>query len=304
MRNFAQANRREYNRVEVNGYLYSHNLEKKVSRKGVEYIGGNIEVATDNDLLNIVRVTFTYVTAITSTGKESSTYALLEKIIGESKTVQNVGKDSATFVRVQGDIEKNDYVSNQTGDMVEQTRIRGSFVNEGSRGEMCAKFDADMLISGYDERESADGSTYGVIKGYVFNFRNDFLPVQFNVPASSGGMEYFSGENISNDNPLLTHIWGNITTTVIAVESESAFGVRASSRQLRSWDIAGASGTPYEFGDESIMTYDDIKAGLQARADHLAEVRAQYEEYQNVQKGGNSFAASTETSTSKGNFKF
>lgn len=52
------------------------------------------------------------------------------------------------------------------------------------------------------------------------------------------------------------------------------------------------------------MTYDDIKAGLQARADHLAEVRAQHEEYQNAQKGGNSFAASTETSTSKGNFKF
>lgn len=305
MRNFAQANSREYNKVRVNGYLYGHALEKRVSKKGVEYIGGVIEVATDDDLLNIVKVTLTYVTATTKAGKDNATYALLSKIIDSNPTVKNVGKDAAMFVRIEGDIEKNDYVSGQTNEIVEQTRVRGSFVNEGSRGDMGARFDADMLISAYDERESTDGSTYGVVRGYIFNFRNEFLPVQFNIPQSSGGMEYFASQNIDSTNPLLTHVWGEITTTVKSVESESAFGVRATSRQLRSWDITGAAGEPYEFGDETVMTMDDVKAGLDARAVHLAEVRAAYEERQQAAKGGNSFASAASTSEgSKAHYQF
>lgn len=304
MRNFAQANRREYNNVSVDGLLFDHNLSKQTSRGGVDYIRGEIEIATDSDCVNVVKINFMYVPAVTKSGKKSMTYDNLEKVInGEFASVKNGGVASATFLRVDGQIEKNDFVSSQTKEIIEATRISGSFVNEGARDNGHATFVADMLITNYSERESNfDNDTYGVIKGFIFNYRNEFLPVQFNVPNDNGGMEYFASQEISNDNPLLISVGGNITTTVKAVESETAFGVRSSSRSLHSWDITSA-GNPYvesgSFDDNPIMTFDDIKDGIAKRAEHLAEVRRQWEERQQ-----NSFANSgTEKKVSK-NYQF
>lgn len=304
MRNFAQANRSEYNNVSVDGLLFDHNLSKQTSRNGVDYIRGEVEIATDSDCVNTVKVHFTYVPATTKSGKKSMTYDNLEKVInGEFVSVKKSGVVSATFLRVSGQIEKNDFVSSQSKEIVEATRISGSFVNEGARDNGHATFVADMLITNYSERDSNfDNDTYGVIKGFIFNYRNEFLPVQFNVPSDNGGMEYFASQDISNNNPLLISVGGNITTTVKAVESETAFGVRSSSRNLHSWDITSA-GNPYvepgSFDDNPIMTFDDIKEGIAKRAEHLAEVRHQWEERQQ-----NSFANSgTEKKVSK-NYQF
>ena len=55
------------NATHIEGYLYEHSLEKKVTGEtsknpGTEYINGGIKIATDDNFENIVEVNFTYVT--------------------------------------------------------------------------------------------------------------------------------------------------------------------------------------------------------------------------------------------------
>ena len=42
---------------------------------------GDLEIAVDEEALNVITVHFTYVTATTSQGKKNATYAVLEKLL-------------------------------------------------------------------------------------------------------------------------------------------------------------------------------------------------------------------------------
>ena len=69
------------NSTRIEGILYQHNLELKVSgpnskKPGTEFISGTIDIATNDAMTNIVPVHFTYVTATTATGKENATLFL------------------------------------------------------------------------------------------------------------------------------------------------------------------------------------------------------------------------------------
>ena len=74
------------NKTHIEGYVYQHTLEKKVSgpnsnNPGTEFISGNLDVLTDNAGVNVVTVHFSYVTATTKGGKTNSTYTALSDII-------------------------------------------------------------------------------------------------------------------------------------------------------------------------------------------------------------------------------
>ena len=280
------------NSVDVRGWVFNHTLAKKVSRKGVEYIGGSINVATDVDAVNVVPVNFMYVVPTFKNGKPNTTYSFLEQIINENNTYEMNGA-SATKVRIDGDVECNDFVTRE-GEMASPKRVRGSFAHPET-GDIatvgCAKFKTDMLIEGYQEVEVENGDNYGRIRGYVFNFRNDFLPVEYTI-RTAGGMNYFEKADISISEPMLTKVWGNIVCTTIEnrAETENAFGaptVNITTRTLRAWDIEGASVDPMEFGDESTMTTEDVTKGKADREQHLAEVRANYDEYQKSRDSAN-----------------
>ena len=280
------------NSVDVRGWVFNHTLAKKVSKKGVEYIGGSINVATDVDAVNVVPVNFMYVVPTFKNGKPNSTYSFLEQIINENNTYEMNGA-SATKIRIDGDVECNDFVTRE-GEMASPKRVRGSFAHPET-GDIatvgCAKFKTDMLIEGYQEVEVENGDNYGRIRGYVFNFKNDFLPVDYTI-RTAGGMSYFEKADISVSEPMLTKVWGNIVCTTIEnrTETENAFGaptVNVTTRTLRAWDIEGASVDPMEFGDESTMTTEDVTKGKADREQHLAEVRANHDEYQKSRDNAN-----------------
>lgn len=273
------------NKVDVRGWVFNHTLAKKVSKKGVEYIGGSINVATDVDAVNVIPVNFMYVTSTFKNGKPNTTYSFLEQLIDENNTYEMNGT-KATKIRIDGDIECNDFVTRE-GEMASPKRIRGSFAHPET-GDIatvgCAKFKADILIEGYREVEVENGDNYGQIRGYVFNFKNDFLPVDLTI-RTKPGMGYFEKADISVSEPMLTKVWGNIVCTTIEnrTETENAFGaptVNITTRTLRAWDIEGASVEPMEFGDEDYMTAADVTKGKADREQHLAEVRANHDEYQ------------------------
>ena len=80
------------NKEFIEGRLYQHNLVMKTVKNeqstefGKEFISGTIDIATDEEGLNVIPVHFTYVTEITKNGKVNATYTNLKNIINGGKT--------------------------------------------------------------------------------------------------------------------------------------------------------------------------------------------------------------------------
>lgn len=279
------------NSVEVNGYVYSHTLQVKKTGEhsrvpGTEFITGTVNVAIDDEMLTVIPVNFGYVTEFFNkknsdgTQKKNDTFALLKRLIDNNEVVENIayGAAGAMHIRIQGDIECNDFISRKTGELVSTQRIRGGFAHTGyTSDEKMARFKTDMLITNYAEKESEDGEPlYGTLSGYVFNYRNEFMPVKFTVRVESG-MKYFEDQDVAAE-PMLTNVWGDIVNTTVErkIEVETAFGapsVSSTTKSFRSWDVVGASYEPYDFGEEEVMTMEDVKAGLKAREEKLANLK-------------------------------
>ena len=74
------------NTVHIEGRIYAHDLViKQVSNPqsanlGKDFISGNLEIAVDEDGLNVIPVHFTYVTAETKSGAKSPTYSVFSII--------------------------------------------------------------------------------------------------------------------------------------------------------------------------------------------------------------------------------
>jgi len=306
------------NNTHVEGYIFSHSLQARITgdqskNPGTPFIQGIINVATDNDGMNVVPVSFTYVTERYSrSGKENATYKVLQQILsGTQNTFEEVGT-SALKVRIDGDVEINDFLG-RDGNMVAAKRVRGSFCHLANDVNFEASFETDMLIAETVMQEVEDGEDYMNVRGYAFNFRGDLLPVTYSIN-NPDGIKYFENCDISNNNPLLTRVWGNIISTTIETknEVESAFGgpqVNITTRTLRSWQIAGCAAEPYEFDDDSTITRDELKVKLAERDERVAAEKKRTEDYQASRNASASaFAAPasnlTATASVSGDFKF
>ena len=134
---------------------------------------------------------------------------------------------------------------------------------------------------------------YASVRGAIFNFRNAILPMDF-VIKNEAGMQYFEDLDASPANPVYTKVWGKINsiTTKVPKHEESAFGEAAVSfveRKVKEWVITGTAKVPYDFGDEAVMTVDEVTKALQDREVYLAEKKRQNDEYK-AQKAATSAA--------------
>ena len=108
------------NKTHIEGLLYQHSLEMKESgpnskNPGTQFITGTIEVATDAALTNIVPVHFTYVTAVTSTGKVNRAFSTLQNICdGVIPSVMKNGAENAATIKIDSAIGLNEFFSNKT----------------------------------------------------------------------------------------------------------------------------------------------------------------------------------------------
>lgn len=275
------------NKAHVEGYVFNHTLEKReagpnAKNPGQVYIRGRLNIATDEDAMNIVTVNFTYVT-----DKKKDTFDVLNQII-ENGTTYEQAKTDASKVRVSAQIAVNDFFG-RDGELVAAKTIEGSFVNFMTTGISAepATFEIDMLVDTAQEVTPEEGDAYMKLSGNAFDFRGQLVPVDVTVK-NPKGIEWFEDQNISKKNPLLVNLWGKFisTTTTDTVEVESDWGapkVNVSSRTFRSWDVEGSSVDGLEFGDS--ITVDELKAAVEAREEHLADVKKRNEEY-NASKSG------------------
>lgn len=309
------------NETHIEGYLYEHALEKKVSGEksknpGTEFISGTVSIATDEDILNIVPVHFTYVTALTASGKPNATFATLSNIIdGTYDTVMNGGKDNAAKIRIDSAIGLNEFYSDRSGkeELVSTKRNEGGFVHlvtDGLADDLRNRntFKCDMLITNVRHIEADDERNLpekAIVKGAIFDFRKSLLPVEFTA-VNPGAISYFEGLDASNSNPVFTQIWGRqVSETIVrTITEESAFG-EAHVREVRTphkdWVITGARPEPYVWDDESTLTAAEVNEAGKAREIMLATLKQRQDEYK-ASKG----TAPTKTinTPTNGNFNF
>ena len=316
--------RKTINREEISGRIYDHNLalktvqNKESANFGKEFINGTLDVATDDAGLNVVTIHFSYVTAVTSKGSANSTYTALKKIVdGQCKTVVQDGFENATLVKVTPALDLNDFYTNRGDEevLVSAKRNEGGFVsfvtklNEESKR---ASFECDMFINEVRDVEANEergiDKDYVVLKGFVFNFRNAILPVEFSVK-TDGGMKYFRSLDIRKDNPIFTKVWGTIASQNIVTkrEEETAFGepaVKEYTKTIREYIVTGCAKDPYVLGDEKDgITADELNKALADREVYLADVKRKQDEYQASKNAGTAVPAAT-ASAAAGGFNF
>ena len=291
------------NTERIEGRIYQHNLVKKTVQNqasqnfGKEFIAGTLEVAVDDAGLNVIPVHFTYVTEVTSKGQTNRTFTVLKKIIDEGKNIITDGMGEATKVRIDTALALNDFYTNDDSLVSIKTNEGGfvTIINELSGENERNTFSADMVITGVTRVEADEEKNikedYVTVKGAIFNFRGDLLPLEF-IVKNAGGMKYFEDLGASNSEPVYTKVWGRINceTKTTIVEEESAFGeaaVKKYERKTKEWVITGTAKVPYEFGDEEILTGEELTKAMQAREVMLADIKQRSEEYKAKKAAGN-----------------
>ena len=316
--------RKAINTERIEGRVYQHSLVVKTvanqtsANYGKEFIAGDIEVAVDEAGLNVIPVHFTYVTPTTNAGGENRTFTALKRILDGGKTWITDGKDEALKVRIDTAIALNDFYT-QDGNLVSTKKNEGGFVtivsDLGPENERNT-FTADMLITGVSRVEANPekniDNDYVVVKGAIFNFRNDLLPTEFLIK-NEDGMKYFEDLGVTGAEPIYTKVWGRINCGTIAneVKEESAFGessVRTYERKIREWVITGTAKVPHEFGDEKVLTADEVTKAIQNREVMLAETKKRSEEYRANKESGAAIpgvaATAKPANTKVGSFSF
>ena len=306
------------NETNIEETLYEHALEAKVTgpnskTPGINYITGTISIATDDAMTNIVPVHFTYVTEKTSKGGVNATYSLLQNIIdGVVGTYMQDGPDKAAKLRVDSAIGLNEFYTDRNGkeELVSVKTNEGGFVH--TTNVLAEKetdrntFKCDMVITQVthidadDERKTPEKA---IIKGVVFNFRNEILPVEFTA-TNAGAMAYFEDLGATASNPVFTKVWGRQVSEVIKreIREESAFGedsVREVQSTRKDFVITGAAKEPYEWDSEDTILASELTTAIANRETYLATMKQRRDEYK-ASKG----QATPATVSSKTEFNF
>ena len=306
--------RQATNRETIIGRVYQHELvvkqvkNEKSANFGKDFISGKLEVAVDEEGLNVISTHYTYVAPTTKAGGENRTFTALKKIIDSGKTWVADGKDAATMIQLSPSLDLNDFYTKGDGDEDVLVSVKK---NEGGFAEIVSvlpesindrtRFEVDMLITQVTEVEANEEKqipAHVVLRGAIFDFRGAIKPLDF-VVKNEQGMKWFLDQDISPQEPMFTKVWGNIDCTVRIeqITEESAFGeaaVREVRRGRKEWVVTGTAKVPYDFGDEGVLTAEEVQTKMQERQVWLADQKKQREEWlaqQNQGSTGSAFGA-------------
>lgn len=286
------------NKTHIEGLLYQHTLEVKTSgpnstKPGTVFIAGNIDIATDDAITNIVTVHFTYVTEQTSKGKTNATFAVLNDIVnGILPSVMEHGVENAAKLRIDSAIGLNEFYSDRNGkeELVSAKRNEGGFVHQTQvlteDEKLRNTFEVDMIITGtrmIEADEEKDLPEKMVLKGAIFDFRKSLLPIELSV-LNPRAIAYFEGLGISNSSPVFTKLQGRQVSEIVTREvvEEGAWGepiIKKYTNTRKDYVVTWASSDTYEWDDESTITAAELKKAMSDRETALATIKQRQDEY-------------------------
>lgn len=314
------------NTEKIEGYVYStgkdfNQLGERVTGEnsknpGTKYIAGDLDIVVDETGINVVTVHYSYVTEFYGSGKPNSTYKVLKEIIDNpERTWIKGGKENAFKVQCTGvSLGVNDFIGSD-GSKVAVLRNENGFcsiINEFDEQSQRNFFKMDMLVTKVTRVEADPEKNiekdYATISGCVFGYGPKIVPVTF-IMKNEKGIKYFEDLDVSNANPTFTNVWGeiNCSTEKIIKREESAFGeaaVQVYDKKVKEYVITGGKPVPYDFGDEDILTKEDVMKMSQERQVMLAEVEKRYNESKAKKAAKNAATATTATTVPDGDFVF
>ena len=288
------------NTEKIEGYVYStgkdfNQLGERVTGEnsknpGTKYIAGDLDIVVDETGINVVTVHYSYVTEFYNSGKPNSTYKVLKEIIDNpERTWIKGGKENAFKVQCTGvSLGVNDFIGSD-GSKVAALRNENGFcsiINEFDEQSQRNFFKMDMLVTKVTRVEADPEKNiekdYATISGCVFGYGPKIIPATF-IMKNEAGIKYFENLDVSNANPTFTNVWGeiNCSTEKIVKKEESAFGeaaVQVYDKKVKEYVITGGKPVPYDFGDEDVLTKEDVMQMSQERQVMLAEVEKRYNE--------------------------
>lgn len=290
------------NETSIEGVLYEHNLEKKVTGEtsknpGTTYISGSISIATDENMTNVVNVYYTYVTALTSKKTPNRIYNELDNIInGKYKAFVDLEEGHKPVrLRVSSKLALREWYDPNNDGFVSIKRNDGGFINvitNDNDYSPNATFKTDMIVTSavrIPEDEEKGTPEKVVVKGVIFDdYRKAILPYDFTA-LHSGAMDYFEGLDASPKHPVFTCLWGKqVSSTVVTTKTEeSAFGedrIENYTSTRKDFVITGGKKEPYEWDDESTILATELKDMMQDRETYLATEKQRSIDYQNSSK--------------------
>lgn len=301
------------NKVHIEGWVYDHKLTSKVAGEkaknpGVTFINGTVDIATDDNCLNIVTIHYSYVTPVTKQNKPNATFNALNSILTDNKTVVKVGKENAVKVRADTSIGLNEFYSDRSGkeELVSAKRNEGGFIHIitdalSEKDTDRNNWEADTVVTKVREIEADPERNLPakvVISGYMFDFKNALLPVDV-VAYKESAQNYFLGLEASESNPTFIKLKGQQVSQVIirTVTEESAFGdepdVKEFKNTVREFVVTGAL-PPYEWDSEESITAQEMKEALASREITKAEIKQRQDEYNASRSTKAPAAAATE----------
>lgn len=252
------------NRVSVVGTVEEIDLFRRVSKASKRtFISGSLTLLVNEE--HSVRVNLFQWADLTDkeTGKSvpNPRYEFLNGFIeedGETPRQEAYG----TRTNIDGTISLNVFY-NRDGEEIITAQNRGAFINQ-PRGVDKAEFSATAYLTGYIEELEDDRETGNIfLNGFVYDsYMKQEIPVRFLVPEGPGA-NYFK----SSHYPLLTDVWGVLTSKKTTRVIESAFGEAQviegqGDRFYRV--ITGAAAVPHDINDEGFLNFKkEAEAGLQ-----------------------------------------
>lgn len=301
------------NKVHIEGWVYDHKLTSKVAGEkaknpGVTFINGTVDIATDDNCLNIVTIHYSYVTPVTKQNKPNATFNALNSILTDNKTIVKVGKENAVKVRADTSIGLNEFYSDRSGkeELVSAKRNEGGFIHIitdalSEKDTDRNNWEADTVVTKVREIEADPERNLPakvVISGYMFDFKNALLPIDV-VAYKESAQNYFLGLEASEANPTFIKLKGQQVSQVIirTVTEESAFGdepdVKEFKNTVREFVVTGAL-PPYEWDSEESITAQEMKEALASREITKAEIKQRQDEYNASRSTKAPAAAATE----------
>lgn len=185
-------------KISVVGTVSDMDLSVQKDDKGAEYIGGYLTVKTSDK--NFARFNVR-VNKLKKDGGENSTYAGIQTVMNEYKSISKHGEEEADRVSVTGDISP--YTNPQTGNT--SVGYRSNFFNrykgDNFEGDKKSEFAIELFVSQIIDEVDKEGEETGrkLVKGWLptYNGIEPITLVAEDKDVVSGLDEYEAGQTVT-----------------------------------------------------------------------------------------------------------
>lgn len=287
-----QTNLRQSNAKAISEGIVSEIDLKEVTEEGKKRIEGSVTIKTDD--VNFVRYNVK-VNEKTASGADNKTYAGIQTVMNEYKSIAQVGEDEADRVRVSGDL--NIY----TGAMDGVTRVgyKSNFFNRlknPDEMEQKAEFTIEVFINSITPEVNSEGEETGRInvKGWTVTFAGvePITLIADGDVAAAVDSTFEPGQTVEFYGDIVNNRIEKVTEIPVAIGKPRRKVETSYKNELI---ITGAS-EAYEEGVSAEKPYeaDTIKAAIQERQNKLEEAKAK------AQSGQKSTSAAKPSAAAKG----